>query len=57
MRGTLDFQGAGDAVEAAVSVAVEGEGTMVLEWKLSMMLEAITKKHHEVLFLLSSLCL
>lgn len=38
----------GDEVEAAVSVAVEGEASMVLKWMLSMMLEATIKKHHEV---------
>lgn len=38
----------GDEVEAVVSVAVEGEASMVLKWMLSMMLEATIKKHHEV---------
>lgn len=38
----------GDEVEAAVSVAVEGEASMVLKWMRSMMLEASIKKHHEV---------
>lgn len=49
MRGIVGMPGVGDGVEVAISsVAVGGEGTMVLRWMLSMMLEATFKMHHEV---------
>ncbi|KAI3464788.1 hypothetical protein Pfo_021451 [Paulownia fortunei] len=48
MRGIVGMPGAGDEVEVAISVAVGGDGTMVLRWMHSMMLEATIKKHHEV---------
>ena len=50
MKGTVGMPEAGGEVGAVVSMAVEGEATMVLQGILSMMLEITIKKHHEVQF-------
>lgn len=52
MSEIVGMPGVGEEAEVAISVAVGGEDTMVLNWILRMMLEATIKKHLEVLLLI-----